>query len=66
MPKVTDWDLTNMINNDFVRDSFSEPAIIPSVRYMFKKSERSKLESYTPVSILDYFSKIWKIFTWST
>lgn len=47
-----------MINNDFVRDSFSEPAIIPSVRYMFKKSERSKLESYTPVSILDYFSKI--------
>ena len=43
--------LTNIINNNLLKNLFSECAIIASVRLMFKKGERSEIENYRQVSI---------------
>ena len=50
-----------MINSD-LKDSFSEDAKTASVKPIFKKKERDKMENYRPVSILNYFSKIYDKF----
>ena len=57
---IIDKHLTNIINNDLLRNSFSDPAKIPSVRTMFKKGERTEIGNYRPVSILNCFSKIYE------
>ena len=50
------------VNNDFLRNSFSDSAKIASVRPIFKKGERTEIGNYRPVSILNCFSKIYERF----
>ena len=54
--------LTNIINNDLSRNSFMDSAKIASVKSIFKKEERTDIENYRPVSILNCFSKIYGTF----
>ena len=54
--------LTNIINNDLLRNPFSDSAKIASVRPIFKKRERTEIGNYRPVSILNCFSKIYEKF----
>ena len=58
---IIDSHLTNIINSDLLKDSFSEDAKAASVRPVFKKKERDKIENYRPVSI-NCFSKIYEKF----
>ena len=58
---IIDSHLTNIINGDLLKDSFSEDAKATSVRPVFKKKERDKIENYRPVSI-NCFSKIYEKF----
>ena len=46
-----------MINNHFARNPFSDFAKFTSVKSLFIKDERSKLEIGRPISILNCFSK---------
>ena len=57
---VIDSHLTNIINSDIEKKSFSECSIIASVRPIFKKNEREKVENYGPVISLNCFSKIYE------
>ena len=57
---IIDKHLTNIINNDLLRNSFSDSAKIASVRPIFKKGERTEIGNYRPVSILNCFSKIYE------
>ena len=59
---ITDTHLTNVINSDLLKDSFSEDPKIASVRPVFKKKKHDKIEDYRPVSILNCFSKIYEKF----
>ena len=59
---IIDKHLTNIINNDLLRNSFSDSANIASVRSIFKKGERTEIGNYRPVSILNCFSKIYERF----
>ena len=56
---VIDSHLANIINNDITKNVFSEKAKVASVRPIFKKNEREKIENYRPVSILNCFSKVY-------
>ena len=58
---IIDSHLTNIINSDLLKDSFSEDAKAASVRLVFKKKERDKIENYRPV-IINCFSKIYEKF----
>ena len=53
---------TNIINNDLLRNWFSDSAIIASVRPIFKKGKRKEIGNNRPVSILNCFSKIYERF----
>ena len=57
---IIDKHLTNIINNDLLRNSFSDSAKIASVRPIFKKGERTEMGNYRPVSILNCFSNIYE------
>ena len=59
---IIDKHLTNIINNDLLRNSFSDSAKKASVRPIFKKGERTEIGNYRPVSILNCFSKIYERF----
>ena len=59
---IIDSHLTSIINSDLLKDSFFEDAKAASVRSIFKKKERDKIENYRPVSILKCFSKIYEKF----
>ena len=59
---IIDKYLTNIINNDLLRNSFSNSAKVASVRPIFKKGERTEIRNYRPVSILNCFSKIYERF----
>ena len=59
---VIDSHLANIINNDITKNVFSEKAKVASVRPIFKKNEREKIENYRSVSILNCFSKVYKKF----
>ena len=54
-------DLAN-INNDITKNVFSEKAKVASVRPIFKKNEREKIENYRVVNILNCFSKVYEKF----
>ena len=58
---VIDSHLANIINNDITK-FFSEKAKVASVRRIFKKNEREKIENYRPVNILNCFSKVYEKF----
>ena len=59
---IIDSHLTNIINSDLLKDSFSEDAKTASVRSISKKKEYHKIENYRPVSILNCLSKIYEKF----
>ena len=59
---IIDKHLTNVINNDLLRNSFSDSAKIAWVRPIFKKGERTEIGNGRPVSILNCFSKIYERF----
>ena len=59
---IIDKHLTNIINNDLLRKSFSDCAKIASVRPVFKKGERIEIGNYRQVSISNCFSKIYERF----
>ena len=64
---IIDKHLTNMINNDLLRNSFSDSTKLASVRSMVKEGERTEIGNYRPVSILkdkykSCFDKVhWKL-----
>ena len=59
---IIDKHLTNIINNNLLRKSFSDSAKIALVRPIFKKGERTEIGNYRPVSILNCFLKIYERF----
>ena len=59
---IIDKHLTNIINNDILRNLFSDSARIASVRLIFKKGERTEIGNYRPLSILNCFFKIYERF----
>ena len=60
---IIDKHLTNIINNDLLRNSFSlDSPKKASVRPIFKKGKRTEIGNYRPVSILNCFSKIYERF----
>ena len=59
---IIDSHLTNVINHDLDNNSFSEGAKIATVRPIYKKIDRDKIENYRPVSILNWFSKVYERF----
>ena len=59
---VIDSHLANIINNDITKNVFSEKAKVASVKPIFKKNEREKIENYRPVNILNCFSKVYEKF----
>ena len=54
--------LANIINHDKNNNRFSEGAKIATVRPIYKKSDRDKIENYRPVSIVNCFSKLYERF----
>ena len=59
---LIDSHLENIKNNDITKTVFSEKAKIASVRPIFNKNEREKIENYRPVSTLNCFSKVYEKF----
>ena len=59
---IIDKHLTNISNNDLLRNSFSDSTKIASVRPIFKKGKRTEIGHYRPISILNCFSKIYERF----
>ena len=59
---IIDYHLANIINHDLDNNSFFEGAKIATVRTIYKKSDRDKIENYRPVSILNSFSKVYERF----
>ena len=59
---IIDSHLTNIINSDLLKDSFFQDTKTATVRPIFKKKERDKIENYRPVSILKLFPKIYEKF----
>ena len=59
---IIDSHLANIINHDLDNNSFSEDAKITTVRPIYKKNDRHEIENYRPVSILNYFSKVYERF----
>ena len=51
--------LANIVNHDLDNNSFPEGAKIATVRPIYKKSNRDKIENYRPVRILNCFSKVY-------
>ena len=47
-----DSHLTNIINNDFSNNAFSDSGKIASVKPIYKKDDRNETKNYRPVSIL--------------
>ena len=59
---IMDSHLMNIINNDLSNNSFSNEAKVATVRPIYKKKSRDKIENYRPVSILSCFSKVYEKF----
>ena len=52
----------DIINEDISNNKFSENAKTATVRPIFKKGDRTKIENYRPVSLLNIFTKIYERF----
>ena len=56
---IIDSHLTNIINSDLKRNSFSDSAKVASIRPIFKeKEEKTEIKNYRPIIILNHFSKV--------
>ena len=49
-------------NNDITKNVFPEKKKVTSVKPIFKKNDRGKIDNYKPVSILNCFSKVYEKF----
>ena len=49
---MIDSHLMNIMNNDLSNNSFSNEAKVATVRRIYKKKSRDKIENYRPISIL--------------
>ena len=58
---IIDSHLANIINH-LDNNSFSKGAKVATVRPIYKKSSRDKIENYRPVRILNCFSKLYERF----
>ena len=58
--KIVDSHLANVRNQDIELNSFSTFVKVASVRPLYRKEGRYKIENYQPVSILNAFSKIYE------
>ena len=54
--------LMNITNNDLNNNSLSNEAKVATVRPIYKKKRRDRIENYRPVSILSCFSKAYEKF----
>ena len=52
---IIDKHLANIINNDLIRNLFSDSSKIASVTPIFKKGERTEIGNYRPVNIFKLF-----------
>ena len=59
---IIDSHLTNRINNDLSKNTFSDFAKLASVTPIYKIDDRNEIKNYGPVSILNCFSKIFEKF----
>ena len=59
---VINSSLANIINNDITKNVSSEKANAASIRPIFKKDGREKIENYRPIRILNCFSKAYEKF----
>ena len=59
---VIDCHLANIINNDISNNNYSDCAKTATVRPIFKKDDRTKINNYRPVGLLNIFSKIYERF----
>ena len=57
---VVDKHRTSIINNDFLWNLFSDFAKIASFRLIFEKGERTEMGNYRPVSIFNFFPKMYE------
>ena len=49
---MIDSHLMNIMNNDLSNNSFSNEAKVSTVRPIYKKKSRDKIENFRPISIL--------------
>ena len=59
---VIDSHLTKIIKNDPSNNAFSDSVRLASVRPIYIQGKRNEMKNYRPVSILNYFSKIYEKF----
>ena len=59
---VIDCHLANIIDNDISLNKYSKHAKTATVRPIFKRDDRTKIENYRPVSLLNILSKIYEQF----
>ena len=59
-----DCHLGNIINNDISLNKYLKHAKAATVRPIFKKDDGAKIKNSRPVSLLNIFSKISKIYSW--
>ena len=63
LANIIDSHLTNIINSNLKRNAFSDSAKVVSIRPIFKgKGERTEIQIYRPVNILNCFSKVYERF----
>ena len=63
LANIIDSHLNNIINSGLKRNAFSDSAKVASIRSISKaKGERTEIKNYRPVSILNYFSKVYERF----
>ena len=59
---VIDCHLANIIDNDISLNKCSKHTKTATVRPIFKREDRTKIENYRPVSLLNILSKIYEQF----
>ena len=63
LANIIDSHLNNIINSGLKRNAFSDSTKVASIRSISKaKGERTEIKNYRPVSILNYFSKVYERF----
>ena len=63
LANIIDSHLTNIINSNLKRNAFSDSAKVVSIRPIFKgKGERTEIQIYRPVNILNCFSEVYERF----
>ena len=59
---VIDCHLANIINNDISSNKYPKHAKTETVKFIFKKDDRTNIKNYRPISLLNIVSKIYERF----